>query len=148
MKYYRNLIPKNNHSWPTFSKKSTGGGDGFTAELQSAIAKELDNNAVVEFTQKNDSDYEESLSKLVGWSEMSSPLIPDKQVSLYYSQFQSLFLLTHMVLRWSYPLMRSLINAAVLLRPTILLCQETRTHLRLWILCIHIFDSLCPKWVQ
>jgi len=97
MKYYHNLIPKKQSISAGLVKHSTDEGGGFNAELESAIAQELNNDAIVAFAQQIDSDYEESLSKLVGWSEISSPLIPDERVSWYYSQFQSLFHLTHMV---------------------------------------------------
>ena len=73
------------------------GGDGFTAKLQRAIAQELATYVSVDFAQTIDLDYEESLSNLIGWLEVSSPLIPDERVSWYYSQFQSLFPLTHVV---------------------------------------------------
>jgi len=86
MKYYRNSIPKKQSLLANLVKQSTGGGDGCTTELQSAIAQELDNNAIGDFAQIIDSDYEESLSNLVGWSQVSLPLISDKRVSWYYSQ--------------------------------------------------------------
>jgi len=60
------------------AKQSTDVGDGFNTELQRANTQELDNDVIVDFTNQIDSDYEESLAKLVGWSEVSSPLIPDE----------------------------------------------------------------------
>ena len=87
MKYYRNSIPKKQSILAGSIKQSTDEGCGFNAELESTFAHELNNDAIVAFAQQIDSDYAESLAKLVGWSEVSSPLISDKRVSWYYAQF-------------------------------------------------------------
>ena len=97
MKYYRNSIPKKQSILAGSIKQSTDEGRGFNAELESAIAHESNNDAIVAFAQQIDSDYAESLAKLLGWAEVSSLLVSDERVRWYYEQFKSFFPLTHMI---------------------------------------------------
>ena len=87
-------MPKKQQLPANQSQHFKGGEVEINNILQKAIEKELDNDANVDFANKIDSDYEKALSKLVGWSKVSTPLIPDCHVSWYYYEFKALFPLT------------------------------------------------------
>jgi len=62
-----------------------------------AITCELEATSVRDFANAVESEYEQALMALVGWSEATTELLSSDRVMHYYTLFQDSFPLTHMV---------------------------------------------------
>jgi len=89
MKYYRSCVPAKKRQKEIEGDANHG--------FRMAIACELEAIAVRDFANEIDSEYEEALMALVGWSEATTELLSDNRVRHYYDLFQESFPLTHMV---------------------------------------------------
>jgi len=92
MKYYRSCVPAKKRQKETEVTEGDANHD-----FRMAIACELEAIAVRDFANEVDSEYEEALMALVGWSEATTELLADDRVRHYYDLFQQSFPLTHMV---------------------------------------------------
>jgi len=76
MKYYRSCVPAKKRAKETEGDANHG--------FQMAIACELEATSVTGFANVVDSEYEQALMALVGWSETTIELLSDDRVNHYY----------------------------------------------------------------